>query len=321
MVELPQITNDADFARWRSAPHLWLPVTRAIARSQNIQATVLSPFLTGTNLVVDLDGRLVLKLFPPIYQSQFASERTTLRQLAGKLSIPIPSIVAEGESDGWPWLIMTKLEGFIGSDAWPMLPEPEKLRILEEIGRTIAEVQSAPLGELSTIEPSWPDFIDQQVEGCIERHLGQGLSQRLLTDLHVLLSNARSVVPLDAPAVILTGEWIPENFLLSEEDGRWKLAAVIDFGDVMTGWREYDLLGPSAFMCAGMSGRVRSLLEGYGISANDFDRAMRRRLLTLTVLHRASDLRNIDIFGWEDRIENLLDLEDIIWPQMRCGQP
>ncbi|WP_414633679.1 phosphotransferase [Paracoccus marcusii] len=45
---------------------------------------------------------------------------------------------------------------------------------------------------------------------------------------------------------------IPENLLLTETSTGWKLAAVIDFGDVMTGWREYDLLGPSTFMCAGV---------------------------------------------------------------------
>jgi len=37
-----------------------------------------------------------------------------------------------------------------------------------------------------------------------------------------------------------------ENFLLSRDSGGWRLSGLIDFGDVMTGWGEYDLLGPSA---------------------------------------------------------------------------
>ena len=49
------------------------------------------------------------------------------------------------------------------------------------------------------------------------------------------------------------------------------LAGLIDFGDVMTGWREYDLLGPSAFMAAGMPRRVRSLFEGFGYSRADIN--------------------------------------------------
>ena len=41
------------------------------------------------------------------------------------------------------------------------------------------------------------------------------------------------MLPADVQPVILTGEWIPENLLLIETSNGWKLAAVIDFGDVM----------------------------------------------------------------------------------------
>jgi hygromycin-B 7''-O-kinase len=194
------------------------------------------------------------------------------------------------------------------------LAEAEKKRVLMDVGRTIAEVQSVPPGELLSIEPAWPAFIAGQVAGCKDRHARQGLAPRLLADLDALLAQAPDVVPLDGPAVILTGEWIPENLLLAETDGRWSLAGLIDFGDVMTGWPEYDLLGPSAFMCGGDAGRVRSLLGGYGVAPEAVDGPMRRRLLTLILLHRASDLRNVGIPGWEARISRLTDLEDLIWP-------
>lgn len=99
--------------------------------------------------------------------------------------------------------------------------------------------------------------------------------------------------------MILTGEYIPENFLLSCDNGDWRLAGLIDFGDVMTGWGEYDLLGPSAFMTSGMPRRVQSLFEGYGYSKADIDFTLKRRLMALMLLHRASDLdRHICIEGW-----------------------
>jgi len=34
--------------------------------------------------------------------------------------------------------------------------------------------------------------------------------------------------------VILTGEYIPENLLLSSEAGNWRLSGLFDFGDVFT---------------------------------------------------------------------------------------
>ncbi|MGE7472684.1 aminoglycoside phosphotransferase family protein [Bosea sp. NPDC003192] len=314
MITLPIITDEQAFANWRAKPENWQVPVKDIARSENVSANILAPYRTGTNLVVDLNGSLVLKLFPPLYRSQFVSERATLRVLDGKLSVPTPRIVAEGARGGWSYLIITRLHGILGSEAWPTLAESQKERVLRQIGRTIADVQSVAPGELATIEPTWPSFIAGQVAGCIERHRRQGLASGLLSDLEELLHDVPATVPLDAPPVILTGEWIPENFLLTEELGQWRLAALIDFGDVMTGWREYDLLGPSAFMCAGLPGRVCCLLEGYGLEPRMLGSEMRRRLLTLMVLHRASDLRHVYIEGWETRIRKLVDLETIIWP-------
>jgi hygromycin-B 7''-O-kinase len=83
---------------------------------------------------------------------------------------------------------------------------------------------------------------------------------------------------VNTPPVILTGEYIPENFLLSRETGNWRLSGLIDFGDVLTGWGEYDLLGPSAFMTAGMPRRVRSLFHGFGYSNADINFTLKRRL-------------------------------------------
>jgi len=313
MAAFPIIVDGRALSEWRSESSNWHSIVSDIARSHCIRtADDYAPFATGTNLVVDL-GRVVLKLFPPLYRSQFVSERATLAVLNGGLSVSIPRIVAEGEREGWSYLIMSRLH-VLGSDAWPILPEAEKERVLADIGRAIAEVQSVSPGELMAIEPAWPGFVAKQIAGCIERHRRQGLAPNLLSDLEELLLEAPSLLPMDAPPVILTGEWIPENFLLAEEDGLWRLAAVIDFGDVIMGWREYDLLGPSAFMCGGEPGRVRRLLEGYGLRMADLDDRMRRRLLVLTALHRASDFRNIAIDGWETRINRLVDLEHIIWP-------
>ena len=199
------------------------------------------------------------------------------------------------------------------------MAKAEKNQVLKDVGRTIAEVQSVPPGELLSIEPAWPAFIAGQIARCKDRHARQGLAPRLLADLDELLAQAPSVVPLDGLTVILTGEWIPDNLLLAETDGRWSLAGLIDFGDVMTGWHEYDLLCPSAFMCGGDAGRVRSLLGGYGVAPEAVDGPMRRRLLTLILLHRASDLRNVRIAGWEARISTLTDLEDVIWRVGEAG--
>lgn len=316
MPSLPNVRDFAAFQAWRADASQWLPVVHDIASAHGLTNASPQAFSTGTNLVVGLGGELILKLFPPVLRHQFISERLSLAQLRGRLSVPIPEIVFEGERDGWPYLVITRLPGIVGSEAWPMLPEDQKERVLAEIGATIAQVQRAPLGELARIEPGWDRFMTGQIEGCRARHTRLGLPQKFLKGFDDLLAEAAAtLIPLNRPAVILTGEYIPENFLLSRDNNIWQLSGLIDFGDVMTGWGEYDLLGPSAFMSAGMPGRVRSLFEGFGYSNADINPALKRRLMSLMLLHRASDpIRHICIEGWQQKAENLVELQELIWP-------
>ena len=315
MQSLPSLSNFEAFRAWRVDVSQWLPTALDIAASHGLAPDQPHIFTTGTNLVVNLGRGLILKLFPPPLRGQFVSERLSLGQLRGRLSIPIPEIAFEGERDGWPYLIITRLSGILGTEAWPALSEHDKERVLAEIGKTIAEVQRVPVGDLAAIEPRWGAFILGQIEGCRARHARLGLPQKFLDGFDDLLRDAARLIPREAPPVILTGEYIPENFLLSGESGDWHLAGLIDFGDVMTGLGEYDLLGPSAFMTAGMPRRVRSLFEGFGYSPADIDPVLKRRLMALMLLHRASDpIRHICIEGWQERARDLFELQELLWP-------
>jgi len=312
---LPGVKDIEAFRAWRADPSRCLPAARDIARSHGLPHGDARLFPTGTNLVVALDDRLVLKIFPPPLRHQFVSERLTLSLLRGRLSVPIPEIVIEGERDRWPYLVITRLQGVVGAEAWPILPEDQKQRVLAQIGETIAQVQRAPVGELSGIELHWPEFISGQIEGCRARHERLGLPRKYLDGLDQILGEAPALIPVNAPPVILTGEYIPENFLLGRQGDDWRLAGLIDFGDVMTGWKEYDLLGPSAFMTAGMPRRVDSFFRGFGYSKADIDSTLKRRLMALMLLHRASDLvRHICIEGWQQRAGDLVELQDLLWP-------
>ena len=298
---LPNFTGYETYRVWREEPAQWLPIALDIVRSHGLTCAAPHVFGTGTNVVMALDEKRILKIFPPFLRSQFVSERGSLAQLRGQLRIAIPEIVAEGERDGWPYLVITRLPGVLGAQVWPSLLEQEKERVLAEVGETIAEVQRAPIGALARIEPDWGTFMRGQIAGCRARHARLRLPQKFLDGFDELLRDAAALIPLDRPPVILTGEYIPENLLLSGDGDGWHLAGLIDFGDVMTGWGEYDLLGPSAFMTAGMPRRVRSLFEGFGYSDADIGPDLKRRLMALMLLHRVSDpVRHICIEGWQE---------------------
>jgi hypothetical protein len=90
VLSLPNLADFEAFRAWRTDQSQWLRIAIDIARGHDIGSTELQPFSTGTNLVVALDPRLILKIFPPMHRSQFVSERGSLLRLSGRLSVPIP---------------------------------------------------------------------------------------------------------------------------------------------------------------------------------------------------------------------------------------
>ena len=292
-----------------------MPAALDIARSHGLPCATPQPFTNGTNLVVGLDDRLILKIFPPFLRSQFVSERISLAQLRGRLSVPIPEIVLEGERDHWPYLVITRLPGIPGNEAWPALPEEQKERVLAQIGAAIAEVQRVPAVSSPASSRAGTGSCARQIAGCRARHQRLGLPQKFLDGLDDLLSDAETLIALDAPPVILTGEYIPENFLLSCDGGELAAFGADRLRRRDDGKGRIRPAGPSAFMTAGMPRRVRSLFAGFGYSSADIDFTLKRRLMALLLLHRASDPNShICIEGWQRKAGDLYELQELLWP-------
>lgn len=303
------------YEAFRADPAQWRATAIDIARSHALPSAELEAFSSGTNLVAALDRHLILKIYPPMLRHQFEAERASLSLLAGRLDVATPRLVLEGERDGWPYLVITRLQGLGGEVVWPALSEPEKEDVLEQLGGLIAQVQRVPPGQLLALEPRWTTFLSSQLEGCLARHQRLGLPGRLLAGVEAYLRDAPRLLPVNVQPVILTGEYIPENLLLEQRAAGWRVCGLIDFGDVMTGWGEYDLLGPSTFMGGGAPGRVRRLLRGYGYQDAQIDPALSRRLMLLYLLHRFSEpARQVRIERWQERASSLPELERLIWP-------
>ena len=116
--------------------------------------------------------------------------------------------------------------------------------------------------------------------------------------------------------MILTGEYIPENFLLSRDGADWHLAGLFDFGDVMTGRGEYDLLGPSAFMTAGMPRRVQQPVRGLWLFGRRYHARAEAAADGADAAASLSAIPSgsICIEGWQQKAADLVELQDLIWP-------
>jgi hygromycin-B 7''-O-kinase len=312
---LPSSIAPTDYEALRSDPQRWMPIIAEIAAAHAIARPRMCATPAGSNLIALLGDDLVVKLFPPFLRHQYQSERLSLQHFQWRLSTPTPEIVAIGETAGWPYLVITRLHGVELGTIWHSCGEEEKCAILHAVGELIAEAQAIPPGELMGLEPRWADFVMRQAEQCRRRHERLGLPQHLLADIPRYLTKTQGAIPSDFRPVALTGEYTPANLLVARRAGAWRIAGLIDFGDVMVGFCEYDLLGPGAFLTSGDAQRLENLLVGFGYDALKLTHDLSQRLMRMLLLHRYSDLNvQVKIDGWKDRVRNLDELEGLLWP-------
>ena len=315
---LPSHIDPAAFdEHYRLQPVLWQEAILETCARHGIPADRIRAFADGSNLIAAVDDQYVVKIFPPFHRHQWESEYRVLQVLNGRLTFPIPELIASGErTDGWFYVILSLVPGVSLEDVWANLTLSEKSVLLEQIGKMMAEVHAVPVPtQLESLEPHWTDFLARQITGCRERHRKLKLPAWFMAGLEEFVQQALPLLPFAPESVILTGEYTPFNLLVMNTSGLWHISGMIDFGDAMIGYREYDLLGPGLFLCEGNRELLQCLLRGYGYSDVQVDQDLRRRLMLLAVLHRYSNFPvQLRIPGWRERAKSIEELEELIWP-------
>ncbi len=300
-MKLPLTISVQAFDALHDEPQAWRSVIEAIGGQHGSGAIVQAD--EGTVLVARIGDERVIKLFPPFLRDHFEFECAMLELLHGRLSVPTPQLIATGERDGWPYLVMTQLAGEPLTQTWKSMSEAQRLALLHTLGAIAAEVHALPVHRLARLAPDWDRFIAGQRSRCETRQRRTGLPAHLLTLLPGFIGG-------DVPrgeAVPLTGEFSPSNLFTTDH----RLAAMFDFGDGLVGPREYDWLGPLCFLSAGDAARCAAFMSGYGAR---LDEAMRLRLLRLLLLHRYSNLPlQIACNGWQ-QCASFEELAERIWP-------
>jgi hygromycin-B 7''-O-kinase len=289
-------------------------LAKRVIQQHQLPEAALVPFPEGTNIVFSYGENQVIKIFPPFHQNQFESEQLVLNHLKGKLSVKTPVLEHEGAIFGWPYLIISKLEGALLETLWETMPHPNKMLIIQELGALIREVHSLPTDGLERIDCHWHQFIEKQIAHCVEQHRTTKLPMPLLQQLPAYLDSINEELPHFTKPVLLTGEYTPMNFLVQQVDSMWHISGLIDFGDAMLGLPEYDLLGPGAFLIQGDKQLLKAFLIAYGYLPHELNRTLSRHLTALMLLHQYSNLSiQIRIANWKEKVNNVHDLERLVW--------
>jgi len=310
----PPITSFEEYEKHKLKVEILQSAAKEVIGRHRLPEKKLSLFHDGTNIVFAYGDDRVIKIFPPFHESQFKSETLVLHHLQGKLSVNIPAIEYQGEIAGWPYVVMSRLEGTLLETLWEKLDHSNKMIIMHELGLLIREVHSLPTQGLEEIDCFWEQFIDRQIKKCVAHHQTMQLSESLLQQIPRYVEAAESSVRSIKNPVILTGEYTPMNFLVKQVSGVWHIDGLIDFGDAMLGLPEYDLLGPGAFLIQGDKPLLREFLTAYGYLPDSMTSLLSHQLTALMLLHQYSNLNiQIRIKDWEHKVENIQDLENLVW--------
>jgi hygromycin-B 7''-O-kinase len=193
-----------------------------------------------------------------------------------------PQVVAEGEIEDWPYLIMTAVPGRSVNEIWGELASAEKQSIVEHIGTFMRTLHDyAPVPELAI---DWEGFIAQRVGHWEEHHQPNGAWRDWIWER---VSGFRE--PPFAP-VILNADITDEHVLVIKHGGQWQFSGVIDFGDAMMGHPYYEFVAPLVCLTVGEPTLSRALVESYGMELTP---ALADRLTTYCLLHQFGRLSDI----------------------------
>jgi len=310
---LPALTP-SEYALARPRTELWLPAVEALARRHGL-AGAPARFDDGSVPVFAVGERRVVKLYPPHVAGDCAVERAALLRVEGRIGVATPSVVAEGELDGWPYLVLTRLPGVAIDRAWGAIPPADRRRLAAEAGAAVARMHALPVDDLAALALDWPAFFERQVAGCVARQRSVGVGEPWLAAIPGYLRSARAAFGAPPRRALLHTELGPGHLFVAERGGRWELAGLIDFAEAFAGDPEYDLVAAGIFVTRGAPGLLREFLLAYGMAEHALGPALATRLTAYALLHRYSRLGwYLDVLRTPASVTTFEELAAAWWP-------
>lgn len=289
-VALPSICDKPEYFRVLRDAETWRPALRVIAERHGLASAALRLSATGTQ-VIHLGEREVVKLYAPWWPDDFLAERRMLEHVAGRLPIATPRVLAEGQLEGWPYLVITRLEGQVLDPLWATLAPAEQRRLLAQIGELAAGLHALPLPP-SDGDPAarWAEFIVQRKQKLAEKHAADGLPSEWIAAIERSVAGLPALEDWADEVACLHTDMHAGNLAVRRAGDGFELSGLFDFGDAMLGAPEHELIAPAAFMAVTVPGGLRALLRGRGDAEPERDPELATRLTGHLLLQRYCSL-------------------------------
>lgn len=309
---LPEFKTLAEYRPLFRDGSVWRAGMRTICSRHGLDPHTLRFAPPGSNIVYWVEDGYLIKLFAPLWPGDAPKETAVLKALAGFCPFDIPQIAAEGELEGWPYLVLTRLGGQSLDSIWESLAPPARVQLAASLGGCIAALQALPVTSLYDGLPHWPGSWEMQVAGCLDRQLQSGVSSAWLDQIAAFLDAALPGLKTPCPAVILHADLNPEHLFCQETASGWKVTGMIDFADAMVGHPYYEWVRPG-YTLHFEPVLLRAMFSAAGILPAQPDPAFNRSLLAFTFLHTFSNLPEMLEMFSPDPPADLDSLQSVLW--------
>jgi hygromycin-B 7''-O-kinase len=310
---LPSLPDLAAYRSLYRDEATWLPAMRAICAEQGLDPAKLALAPPGSHVVFRAGSELYIKLFAPLWESDYVSERAVLAALPDGPGRFVPRLVAEGGIEGWPYIVITRVRGVPLCEVWDELCLEARLLIARQCGAFMAWLHATPLAGLGEIAVDWPAFIRRQTEVRLQQIRDAGLPASWVSSVRALLDRLASTSQEDSRRVLLSADVTDEHVMVEQRGGGWRFSGYIDFGDAMLGHPLYEFAAPGCSIVRGIPSLARALLLGYGYTDEELDADLAERLTAHTLLHRYVTMA--DLFTLAAAPPRTLDeLQGHLWP-------
>jgi len=309
---LPAVSDTADYRRQFNCD-AWRQAAAMICARHGINHASLKRSAQGENIIFLVDDTYVVKIFAP-FRENYLRETEALKFAQGRLGIRTPELIHTGEIEGWSYLVMTQLAGHASREVWAEVGRRDRLEIISRLGVAMSELHAHASPLRTALDRDWRGFVKRQASSSVERQRSCGASAAWLESLPAYIAARLPLLETNHKQVFLHGDIHAGNVLLAEEEGRWCIAGLIDFGDSLCGSKEYEFVAPGVLMVQGDAELQRALLLAYGYAESELDLDLRARLMLLTILYECSDLRKYALRLAPEATALTLDgLERAIW--------
>ncbi len=310
---LPKIETIQDYRLIYHNAENWFPVMREICNRHGLDESKLELAPPGTHVVFKVSNKYI-KLFSPFWFKDSLSEHIALSKLEEYDELPISHKIADGEIEGWQYIIISAVDGIPLNKVREKLDISDLERIVSACGELMAMLHSIDTEGLDEIAVNWHEFVKNQIQNCIHSAIDSGLDDRWIQSLYEFAENSSQFFEMNFKPVLLNADITNEHVLVKKIKGKWNLSGLIDFGDAMLGHRLYEFIAPGCSITHYSNKLRRAMLKAYGFSEDQLNETLSEQLMAYTLIHRYIKIPELlELFDLQYKPASIEDLTRRLW--------